>query len=69
MTWNYRVVKKGVYLSIHVCYYDENGDIEFLTENNINAFGETLDELVKDYARMAEAFKKPIIDFNTMKEI
>lgn len=75
MTWNYRVVRQPMsqpntfHYSIQEVYYDEDGNIEFISECEITPYGETLDELLSDYARMAEAFKKPVIDYNTLEEI
>lgn len=69
MTWNYRVVKNGIEFGIYEVYYDGDAQIMFLSEFPEVAYGETLDELLSDYARMAEAFKKPVIDYDTLEEI
>lgn len=75
MTWNYRVVRQPMSqpntfnYAIHEVYCGEDGNINFISECGETAYGETLDELLSDYARMAEAFKKPVIDFNTLEEI
>lgn len=69
MTWNYRVVRNGIEFGIYEVYYDGDGNIMFSSEFPEVAYGETLDELLSDYARMAEAFNKPVIDFNTLEEI
>lgn len=69
MTWNYRVVRNGIEFAIHEVYYDVDGNIMFRSEFPEVVYGETLDELLSDYARMAEAFKKPVIDYDTLEEI
>jgi hypothetical protein len=72
MSWNYRIVRKD-YSSdltllptyqIHECYYeDDQKSIRFVTENPINPWGETLDELKENMHQMAEAFHKPVIEW------
>lgn len=71
MTWNYRVVKqytpddKYTHYSIHEVYYDIPGDDSSITlwsDSPVGPFGETFSELTEDFERIAEAFKKPVLD-------
>lgn len=52
MHWNYRVVKYDrtdeVYFQIHEVYYNEKNEIEAYTENPVNPFGNTKEELISD---------------------
>lgn len=72
--WNYRVVRK-VYppgidgerehvLGIHEVYYDDDGKPEMVTENRMDAHGETLDELRTDLRWMMEALDKPVLEYD-----
>jgi len=70
MTWNYRVVMipadedvafSSDTFSIREVFYDEEGAIEFWSEEDATALGETFEELCDDYDNMTEAFNKPIL--------
>lgn len=72
MSWTYRVMRvqydNGEYsFAIHE-FYHEDGKIGW-SERAINPYGQTLDELKKDYEMMAKAFEKPVLDFETGVEI
>lgn len=81
MPWNYRVVKKIVEVktevgpkeyvefAIHEAYYNPDGSLHSLTEDQIEPYGETLEELKDSYALMGHAFEKPVLDFDTGKEL
>ena len=68
--WNYRVVKRiwnHKYLHepmelFDICevYYDENGDIDYMTEGLITE--ESIDDLRKTFQWMLESLDKPVID-------
>ena len=68
--WNYRVVKRiwnHKYLhepkelfEIHEVYYDENGDVDYMTESLITE--DSLDDLRKTLHCMLESLDKLIID-------
>lgn len=61
MTWNYRrMLIDGVY-SIREVYYSKEGKPEMYSSFPSDPFGETRDELKKDYDLMASAFDKPIL--------
>ena len=63
MIWNYRVVSGRYAYGIHEVYY-EDGKVALHTDNPIHPSGETLEELKADYKRMAEAFDKPVLDYD-----
>ncbi len=80
--WNYRVVrKKTVYhdssgrkertnytYAIHEAYYDKNGFAGAITTDPIEPFGETIEELRHSWVMMAEAFGKPVLDYDMIPE-
>jgi putative addiction module component (TIGR02574 family) len=80
--WNYRVVrKKTVYqdssnkkertnytYAIHEAYYDKNGFAGAITTDHVEPFGETIEELRHSWVMMAEAFGKPILDYDMIPE-
>ena len=80
--WNYRVVrKKHAWLdpaskkervdytySIHEAYYDRNGCIGAITQDPVEPFGETVEELRHSWMMMAEAFGQPILDYEQIPE-
>jgi len=70
MTWNYRVLmipaKEDVLFSedvyvIREVFYDSDDKIEFWSEEDATAMGDTFEELCEDYDNMTEAFNKPIL--------
>ena len=70
MTWNYRVIlipaKEDVLFSedvyvIREVFYNSNDEIEFWSEEDATAMGDTFEELCNDYDNMTEAFNKPIL--------
>jgi len=70
MTWNYRVImipaEEDVLFSsdvfvIREVFYDSEGDIEFWSEEDASAIGDSFEELCEDYDNMTEAFNKPIL--------
>jgi hypothetical protein len=70
--WDYRVVKKtnvcdldGNYVGfgIHEVYYDADGVPTMCTEDTVEPWGETLEELESDMKRYFEALQKPVLIF------
>lgn len=65
MTWDYRVVKTisngEEYYSIHEAYYNEEDQASSITEDPVEAFGNSLEELKLDLERMLEALNKPVL--------
>ena len=47
-------------------YYNDKGDITFTSENFIEPYGETLEELKTSFNKMKEAFDKPVIDLDNI---
>jgi hypothetical protein len=80
--WNYRVVRKKnakadainqkervrYTYAIHEAYYDKNGHVGAITQAPIEPFGEDIEELRHAWVMMAEAFRLPILDFDTIPE-
>ena len=68
--WNYRVVRteEEQYDSyqLYEVYYDDDGKIEGMTENAMQPYGESVEELQSDLEYMMEALKQPVLD---MKEL
>ena len=71
--WNYRVCKRTytesgepeVYYGIHETYYDDKGNICAITQDLIDVFGESIEELKETLARMSKALEKEVIDLDT----
>ncbi|MCD6398216.1 MAG: hypothetical protein J7L71_11820 [Spirochaetaceae bacterium] len=72
MMWNYRVVRKKELThftyAVHEAYYDNNGKVGSITQKAINPFGETIEELRHSWLMMAEAFGKPILNYDDIPE-
>jgi len=80
--WNYRVVrKKNIYIdptdkkervgymyAIHEAYYDKSGHVGSITQDPVEPFGENIEELRHSWVMMAEAFGKPILDYDDIPE-
>jgi len=80
--WNYRVVrKKNIYIdptdkkervdytyAIHEAFYDNNGYVGTITQDPVDPFGENIEELRHSWVMMAEAFGKPILDYDNIPE-
>ena len=45
-------------------YYNDKGEITFTSENFIEPYGETLEDLKTSFNMMKEAFDKPVIDLD-----
>lgn len=67
--WNYRVVNKDGYLGIHECHYDDDGQVQYLTENAVDVIGDDVEEVKWVLHHMEANLALPIIDYETMKEI
>jgi hypothetical protein len=67
-SWNYRIVRKeeGQFMnySIHEAYYNPDGSVKFLTAAPMDPWGETYDDLKETMHQMAEAFHKPVLDWD-----
>ena len=70
MTWNYRVIMipadEGALFDddmfvIREVFYNADDEIEFWSEEDSSAMGDSFEELCNDYDNMTEAFNKPIL--------
>lgn len=81
MSWNYRVVRKNVYMGktiapevqygIHETYYSGDKPTA-ITTDHMRPYGETLEELKSDLEKMVAALEKPVLnweDFKNNKEV
>jgi len=74
MTWQYRIMRKrfpnGEYgYGIYERYGGIGGKFRGWTTDAMEPSGDTLEELKSDYKYMAEAFKHPVLDYETGKPI
>jgi hypothetical protein len=78
MHWNYRVVRKSYntndgethqMFGIHEVYYDDFGEVKYITTKPLDAYGDTPEELQEDLKEMLKAFDKPILEFNKDKSV
>lgn len=74
-SWNHRVMEhKGLnnekFYAIHEVYYEDDVVESWtLGEEGMAPFGDTAEELTSDLHHMIEAAKKPILSFETGKEV
>jgi hypothetical protein len=62
ITWNYRVFKEANGdLIIREVFYDQNGSILGCTENSVEPFGHSLEELSQDIQSLQAALSLPIL--------
>ena len=74
--WNYRVVrterqtKKEQYdiYQLYEVYYDDDGKIEGMTENAMQPYGESIEELKNDLQWMIEALREPVLDMEELEK-
>ena len=78
MHWNHRVVRRQYTHSdgsieytytIREVYYDEDGKVDFMTEEPIYPHGESIKDLRWSLEKMKECLEHPVLDYETMKEI
>lgn len=67
--WNHRVIRKHdsdsdtVSYQIHEVYYADDGSIEQWTEDPVQPFGETAEELREEIRFFLQAFRRPILEW------
>ncbi|GAK50386.1 hypothetical protein U14_01616 [Candidatus Moduliflexus flocculans] len=80
--WNYRVVRKkhiwrhpdtqeeqtSYSYGIHEAYYDQQGNVGMITQEAVEPYGETIEELRHAWVMMAEAFGQPLLDDEQIPE-
>jgi|TARA_R110002167_G_scaffold117173_6_gene292959 hypothetical protein len=67
--WNYRVVSREDYYGVHEVHYDDDGQVEFLTEYAVTVTGDDVEELKWVLHHMEANLALPVINYETMKEI
>lgn len=78
MGWNYRImlhtgnlptggVEKS--LAIHGVYYDDSGNLEGWTESPDYIAGESIEDIKENLELMKRALDRPILDYETGKEV
>ena len=73
--WNYRILRKKwkkistyKYMLCEV-YYDKNGKPKAKSQNSISIDGEEKQEVIDTIKLIQLAINKPILDYDTLKEI
>ena len=76
-SWNYRVVRKNVYMGktiapevqfgIHETYYNGKDEPTAITTDHMSPYGGTLDELKSDLEKMVVALEKPVLNWEDFK--
>ena len=67
--WNYRVIRKhypdsdAISYQVHEVYYADNGSIEHSTEDPVQPFGETAEELREEIRFFLQAFRRPVLEW------
>jgi len=73
MSWNYRVLRRLIEgtdtFQIHEVYYREDGGIHAFTEDPVEGFGESLEELKRDLRWMLEACDKEVLDYDVLSRM
>ena len=78
--WNHRVVRRvykvegfpdEVSYSIHEAFYGLKGGVDkpSITDNPVDPYGETLEELREELQLMLRALDAPVLDYKTEEEI
>lgn len=67
--WNYRIIRRDEGYYIHEVYYSRKNLPYRITENSMAPYGRTAEELKVDFGLMQEALKRPILDYETLKEV
>lgn len=72
--WEYRICIHDnkytqSYYQIHRVFYNDDGSIKKISEIAHEPYGLSLNDLMHDLGQMMWADKKPIIDYNTKKEV
>ena len=72
--WNYRRARRKYPDSDYETFfiveaYYTDGVLDSITGEEASPWGESEDQLMKDFEMMALAFTKPVIDYDTREEI
>ncbi len=72
MTWNHRIMRRKIrgedFFAIYEVFY-EGKKVDGWTKDEMAPSGDTLKDLKENYEQMRGAFKAPVLDFKTGKEI
>jgi len=68
VSWNYRIIKHidkdgDEYFAIHEVYYDEAGNPNGVTEDEVGIHGTNMEELKDDLKYHRNAFRKPVLNY------
>jgi hypothetical protein len=66
MTWNYRVVKRGVQFAIHEVFYRDDGTVQGYSAEPVYPRAESTEDLAAELARYAEALNKPVLQYDEL---
>ena len=70
--WNFRVVRRSrdgfEHFAVHEVYYDHRGLPNAVTTDPVDVRGYSLDDAKGCYEMMAEAFEKPVLDFDKIPD-
>ena len=73
MTWNHRIIRRVHHHSdgttsesfmVHEVYYDDAGRPVSCTEEGVEPYGETLEELVEELKMFSQAAGMPILEYD-----
>jgi hypothetical protein len=69
MDWDYRVIKQNDgHLKVHQVFYQADGSIYGMSEDEIVLEGFEMDEIVSEWKAMKLAFEKPVIELGNKKK-
>lgn len=77
--WNYRIVRRRIPIQesgntrdktfgIHEAYYDKNGKVWAITEEQMCPVGDSRRDLEMCFEQMRQAFKRPVLKFEDIPE-
>lgn len=72
--WNYRIMRiqnhnKSDEYGVFEVYYNKDGSVDGWTEDAVRIYTDNLEEIEKTLQYMKESLAKPILDFQTGKEV
>lgn len=68
MDWDYRIIKDSSgTLKIHQVFYQDDGTIYGMSEDDLVIEGSDMDELLFEYQTFQKAFDKPVIELTDKK--
>jgi len=72
--WNYRVMRiqhhdKNDEYGVFEVYYNKDGSVDGWTEDAVRIYTDNIEEIEETLLKMQESLKKPILDYQTGKEV